>query len=533
MYRMLIVEDEEIEREGLRDLIDWPSMDIRVAGAVESGEEALAFVRSSPIDILFTDIKLNGISGLELSRELLAVNPDLKVIISSGFQDFEYAKTAVALSAYGYLSKPIQLDELTQVVHKVLNTCGKERSERMEKDKLKKLVAQNMPLLQNRFLMGLVQGSLSEQEIQEHLEYFGMDLHVGPYTIFLTDLDQYELQSKDQSREEKELFIAEITETLQAHSAPHISFHMQGTRFCTIFQAEMGDSPKETLEDFAAKLHKAVYTGCGQEATVGIGSTVSTLIGLKHTCKAAWDAVRNKIHLGGNQIIHYYDIRDVPNGAAGLETEEIEKRILSAIELCDGPSLDQGIELLFQVMAGQSTLADAYARNICITLLAKAAVLLLDRHESLDKIFGKENTLWDKLLRFDSLYDLKLYMHSTLHKILNHLSRRKERSNKRIIGQILSIIERDYGKNLTISDVAEEVYLSANYTGILFKKEMGQTFSDYLVRFRLEKAAQLLRGTHLKVYHIGSMVGYNNISYFCSAFKSAYGVTPSEYRERL
>jgi two-component system, response regulator YesN len=135
-------------------------------------------------------------------------------------------------------------------------------------------------------------------------------------------------------------------------------------------------------------------------------------------------------------------------------------------------------------------------------------------------------------MRFDNLFDIRQWFKNIFNSIIDYLSDRKEGNNKKIIKNILKTIEENYSKNLTISDIANEIYLSPNYVGIIFKKEMGESFTDFLVRVRLEKAKKMLKETPLKVYQIGGMVGYSNISYFCSIFKNSYGMSPSEYREK-
>lgn len=533
---MLIVEDEEIEREGLRDLFDWASMDIEVAGALESGEEAILFAASSKVDILFTDIKLTGMTGLDLAKRLSGLYPGLKVIISSGFRDFEYARTAVDIDAYGYLSKPIDMDELRKVVTKVLNTCKQEKSDLMEKERLKNLVSQSMPFLKSNFFNYLLHHGMDENTVSENLEYFGIHFPHGQFTVMVAEIDDFENCKASEGQDEAYIRTFEILENMNGYKSElsSVAFHISEGRFGIIINS--GDEKTKQMHEKAMKyadgLQKRINDSCSLNITIGIGRPVSRLGDVKGSYREACKAAEYKFFMGTNQIINYLDITGVTVEDNALDIDDITKKILSSMELCDRDSLNGSIGRLFDHLKSGGLNSNSYTRNVCINLLARTSILLMEMHESYDRIFGKETLIWEKITRFDNLFDIRQWMKNILNTVLDYLSERKEGNNKKIISEILKTIEENYSKNLTIMDISNEVYLSPNYISIIFKKEMGENFTDYLVRFRLEKARKMLRETSLKVYQIGSMVGYSNISYFCSVFKNFYGVSPGDYREK-
>ncbi len=540
MYRMLIVEDEEIEREGLRDLFDWEDMGIRVVGAVESGEDAIDFAGRNEFDILFTDIKLTGMTGLDLAGLLIKGNPSLKVVISSGYRDFEYARTAVDLDAYGYLSKPVEADELRKVMMKVLNTCRKEKSEHLEKERLKKLVNESMPFLKSNFFNYLIHHTPSDGTIAENLEYFHIPFLSGQFVALAAEIDDFDNRKADDGQDEAYITTFEVLECINSYTAdlPFEAFYVSEGRFCIIVNSreeklqEKARVLYETILSFAMGLQKKINEQCKIDVTIGIGRYTARLGDVKNSYREACKAVEYKFFMGSNQIINYLDITCDDKKDSLVDIDEIEKKILSGIELCDRDTLNESIDMLFYHLNSQNRYSNVYTRNVCINLLAKASILLMEMHESFDAIFGKETFVWEKITRFDNIFDLQQWFKNIFNAILEHLSERKEGHNKKIIKDILKIIEENYGKNLTIMDISNEVYLSPNYISIIFKKEIGESFTDFLVKFRLEKARKMLKDTSLKVYQIGSMVGYSNISYFCSIFKNYYGVSPGEYREK-
>ena len=536
MYRMLIVEDEEIEREGLRDLFDWKSMDIEVVAAVESGEDAIDFASENDFDILFTDIKLTGMTGLELAGTLLKRNQDLKVIISSGFRDFEYARTAVEVDAYGYLSKPIELDELRKVITKVLNSCRQENSERLEKERLKMLINQSMPFLKSNFFNYLLHNTPSDSVIAENLEYFNIPFTSGQYIALAAEIDDFENCKTEDNQDEAYVRTFEVLECINDYNAgpAFVAFYISEGRFCIIINTcvEKGKILYETILSYVTGLQKKINEICRLNITIGIGRSITRLADIKSSYREACKALEYKFFMGANQIINYLDITCDDKKDSTLDIEEIETKLLSSIELCNRDTLNESINLIFSHLNSRNQYSNAYIRNVCINLLAKTSILLMEMHESFDGIFGKETLVWEKITRFDNIFDIQQWFKNIFNVILDHLLERKEGNNKKIINDILKIIEENYGKNLTIMDISNEVYLSPNYISIIFKKEIGESFTDFLVKYRLEKARKMLKDTGLKVYQIGSMVGYSNISYFCSIFKNYYGVSPSEYREK-
>ncbi len=175
MYRLVIVEDEYIEREALSTLIDWSGMGFALTGCFESGEDALAFAQECPFDVLFTDIRLLGMSGLELARDILQIRPNVKVIINSGYSDFEYARKAIQLKAVSYLTKPLDLEELRSTLADTFSLLRSEDENRKSAEKLEVLVKTQLPQLRGNILERIDSGAVTGGEAAEALLAVGMD----------------------------------------------------------------------------------------------------------------------------------------------------------------------------------------------------------------------------------------------------------------------------------------------------------------------------------------------------------------------
>ena len=537
MYKLLIVEDEQIEREGLRDLIDWSKLGVEVAFVAESGEEALKITKDQKVDILLTDIKMNGISGLELAKKLLVENPNIKVIITSGYQSFEYAKTAIEVDAYGYLSKPIELDELEKVFTKVINMCKTESDNKTEKEKLRQLVEHSKPLLKEKFLNNLINGITNLDTLEEDLKFYNIDFGHGSMMVIVSEIDGFTAIKEEESLENVLLTVFQVLDCINTVKADDYSetFYMNDGRYCTIYSTFCKDT-KELYEKailFAGNIQLIVNDECQLKFTIGIGKWVDSLTKLQTSYKMACDAVKFKFFMGYNQVIHYKDTYFTSDSAEKFNLEVLEDRIISAVQLCDIDTLNQCLDEMFDVMKGDIVNTNSYVRTNCIMLIARISVILHEMHISYEKVFGKEHYIWDKLLKFDTIIDIEQWMKNILGGVIDYITQNQKSNNRKVINDILKIIEESYSTNITINDISKEIYLSINYISIIFKKEIGENFSEYLMKYRLEKAKQLLKETNMKVYQVGNMVGYNNVSHFCSIFKSLNGVSPSEYRDKI
>ncbi|HEY5562632.1 MAG TPA: response regulator [Clostridiaceae bacterium] len=536
MYRLLIVEDEEIEREGLRNLIDWDSLGIIVIGAVESGEEALEYIVNDKVDILLTDIKLIGISGIDLAQKVSAIKSNIKILIVSCMEDFDYAKKAIELGTYAYISKPIDTDELKHAITKVTDVFANEENELMQIKRLEKIVEKSIPLLKSYFLNNLIVGNLNEKEVRENLEYFNIKVSDGTFLILITDIESFENIMENKGIGERNLTIVKVLECINSikTNLNTISFHVSSGMVCSIL------NPKDNREDFydesirfAEDIQQNENRLCNIKVTIGIGKKVNLLSDINVSYNSAINAINFKFFMGSNQIISYKDT-NIQHSKKNIEDiYSIENTILSSIQLCNKVNLEIYINKFFTELEHYALISDVYMRNLCISLLSKCSVMLIDMHENYDEINGDEFLIWDKLFKCNNINDLRVLINNLFNELIDYLLTKRDGCNKKVVGNILKIVKDRYNMKLTLSDISKEINYSTNYISIIFKKETGKNFTDYLIKFRMEKAKKMLKDTDLKVYEIGNTVGYRNISYFCNIFKDLYGVSPNEYKEKI
>ncbi|MFH2116401.1 MAG: response regulator, partial [Spirochaetota bacterium] len=179
LYSFVLVDDEPEIREGIRDTIPWEELGFRFAGACANGSEALELAERTPPDVLMTDINMPFMDGLALSERLGSVAPATKIIIISGFDDFEYARRALKLQVYDYIVKPITPGEFKDALRKIRQTLDDERAARHDLERIRKQLDDSLPLMRERFLNALVQGRVKSDAVAERLEYFDLPIPVA------------------------------------------------------------------------------------------------------------------------------------------------------------------------------------------------------------------------------------------------------------------------------------------------------------------------------------------------------------------
>lgn len=533
MYKLLIVEDEFIEREALAEFIDWPALGVELAGTAESAEEAINLSMSNYFDILLTDIRLLGSSGLDLARKLLQNHPRLRVIINSGYSDFEYARQALEMHACSFITKPIDLGELKAVITRVVKELDEEREQAKSSERLTSLVQENMPLIRRHFFERLVSGSLSDAEIIKSLEYFGMDAVQGRFMMLLAELDGFDRQSISLDWEGLHMVLEAVREAvLDLKIEGLIDFYyIDRGRFVAIICLNSNEQKNESrhLFSIAERIRNEAGVNCGGSVTVGIGCIVNRIRDLKHSFKSAAMALAYKFVAGQGQVISYADAALMEFESGQVDMTAIEEALVLAVEMANASDARNHVDKLFN-SAKRRNWDVPRVHAACIHLLSRILMLLHDLGEPDDKVF-EGGAIWGRLLECRTIPDMRTLMNKSVTDAADQLMERRTNADRNIVRHIMDYIDKNLESRITAADLADEFYYSPNYIGVVFKKDTGKTLTDHLKDVRLDRARELLKNPANRIGEVAIKVGYPNVSYFCSLFKKKYGVNPSEYKE--
>ncbi len=527
MYKIFIVEDEIVVREGIRDNIDWESTDFIMAGEAPDGEMALPLIQEIKPDILITDIKMPFMDGLELCRIVRKSMPWIKIVIISGHDEFNYAKEAISIGVTEYMLKPVSSVELLKQLNKVAIKIENEKEEKANIEKIKNQLNSNRESIKEKFLNEVSLGIITTKEALEKASYFNIDL-VSRY--YLVEIIEIEKSENIKYFNQEELLEIDIIISNYIEKNPEIiRFKRNLEEFVLIIKGESEKDLEEISYRTAQSIKYEVERTTECILSIGIGSVQERVHGIAYSFKDASTANRQKILLGKGKIIDINDIK--------IDKEESRLLDISKISITDflkvgskqsiNGFLDEYIKCL-NTTGLKSIMYIHYAfLNIVLNTVKFIENLEGDNKKVIEEISNSENTL----LGIVSINQFKEQAFNILSKAFDYRDNIVESKYLNVIAMAKKYINENYSdSSMSLNSVAAFVNISPSHFSTIFSQETGETFIEYLTKTRINKAMELLKTTSQKTFEISYAVGYNDPHYFSHLFKKVTGRTPREFR---
>ncbi|GAB6989253.1 response regulator [Paenibacillus pini] len=529
MYKVMIVDDEMLARVGIKSLIRWEDNGFIVAGEAENGKKAYEWLIENPVDIVITDIKMPIMNGIELICNVREIHPEIKFIVLSSFDDYEYVREALKNGAEDYFIKlQMEPDKLLDQLKKIAEKLDHENVEKKQTSENNRIRNKELVLLREKLLKDLAYGWIhTESEYLQRTREAELDLPTGfkISLMFHTDgMEVYERYGDD----EVHLLNYAILNILNEISSEYknsfpVSTHPK--EFLVLYFVNPNLDIEQTLEQayhLADTMKFALKKYLNFSVSIAVSEPVQTFLDIKHSYKQATEALSLRYAYSDGSTISYRDIKSLNRT---LESTEITKEIRN-LELSLNRYEDNNV---IKVMGNIRRLLgnlNVHSLDSLKVYCAPIAFLLASR-------WGEDASVWmDTHLKLMDKCNTKSDMMKWLERLqeawvegTGSLS-----DNSRLINSAMRFIIRNYSNSVTLESVAEFLQLSPSYLSNLFKKETGQNFIDYLTNIRIEQSKKLLRTTELKIYEIGHMVGYENEHYFSRVFKKVVGCSPFHYK---
>ncbi|AZK46620.1 response regulator [Paenibacillus lentus] len=516
---VLLVDDETIDLEWLRRRVLASELDIHVAGTANSGFLALKVLEEQRVDLILSDIRMPIMTGTEFARKAKAINPEVKVVFISGHEDFNYAKEAIEINACDYLLKPVEDKELYAMLKKICEEVEKEKEQARTFSETLSLVSEE--LLLRWFEHG--DSGYAESYLRSILDPLLLDGTAAA----LVEIDDLEWKLQDVSEEVRRTEIRAIVENIKTLA----------------MDTELGSLiiPRQTRliilssiaeELFLKRLTELIYEVAqttDYTVTIGVGKYANDAQGLYESFQQAQAALSAKWLLGKNRLL-----RDTTEpstqGAPWTSIDDTVSVMLGAIMDYDLVIIDDCLlDLLYKDMPYASK-KGVYELIIRITSSLHAE--LLQRNENLYELLEWELHQPDVLFQFETVHDVHSWLRRRFFELSEKLYVKRQRQKRKLIDEIMSYVEEQLEKKITLKEVASHFDFTPNYLGHLFKEETGMLFSEYLNERKMERTCELLRDPTLRVYEVAEIMGYKNIIYFNRQFKASLGMTPGEYRKQ-
>jgi len=516
VYNVLLVDDERIIREGLARKVPWSRYGLTLCEQAADGEEGLGKIRSGDIHLVITDIKMPGIDGLELIRRARQIKPDVRFIVLSGYDEFEFAQTAMQYGVRHYLLKPTKMQEIDKILREVCADLSRQEEERGFVEKIKQTMERNLPLIKEQFFRDLIMHKMyTSREMSSYLSFFGISNEsVRSVTLLVF------APAGEQSFER--LLTLQLISQRCLESA--------GLILTTIIKEALvvvvGDTETEELLKRIEEIKSRFRRFDSRPVTVAVSGRAA-LDAIHTLYKEARNLLKHSFYYGEDSVITRQEaLEGIGSYNRGDLHYYIEEACL-AIQCGNDQDFRKAMGCFWSELKTQK-LPRRSIRDAVIDLLLSAA-----RYDDYERV----NYYIDYIKRIaetDTLEELEKMIDKCCGAVVRwnfeQFSSRKSRLVEKLKSETRENVARP---ELTLKWLAQTlVYANVDYLSKLFKRETGETFKHYLTSLRVEEAKNLLqRSPGIPVAEVARRAGFGeNARYFCTVFRKCVGQPPAEYR---
>lgn len=539
MLRTFLAEDEIVVRENIKKMVPWEQYGFELVGEASDGEMALPLIRKLKPDLLITDIKMPFMDGLTLCRMVRKELPHIKIVILSGYDDFNYAKEAINIGVEDYLLKPITKNAFLERLREIRSRYEHEKSQKEYYEQFHREIQEYEKNSSRDFFEGLISGTMDAGEIYGRADKLGLDIVSEAYNILLFTLDSGNApvgQSETYSEWE-----AQAREKIEALFVDHpyaLLFRSNIFSYGVLVK-EQRDRPGENTQVCVDSIRAILEDSPrSQEWFIAAGEPVERLSNVKQSYHTALKTFARR-YLYDGHILAYSELN---TGESGKENGEkyLKKVDVNALDpviiqkfLSSGLLEETGsfIRDYFRAI-GREPMASMVFRSYVI-LNVRFSVLSFLKKLGYDTKLFEEGDTEDALEKGGKSMEAAMdYAEDMLRRAISIRDENSGNKNRSILESSIGYIRDHYmDENMSLNTVAQVANISANHFSAMFSQNVGQTFIEYLTFIRMEHAKELLRCTGKRSSEIAEEVGYKDAHYFSYLFKKTQGMTPSDYRK--
>ncbi|MBD2870863.1 response regulator [Paenibacillus arenilitoris] len=541
MYKVLLVDDEADVRDGLVHEIDWEACGFAVAGTAENGKEAMELAERLEPDVVITDISMPFTDGLQLSEWLRVHCPLAKIVILTGYDEFDYARQAIRLSVDEYLLKPFSSDSFTELLLKIKGKIEAEVAEREDVRQLKEHYRTSLPLLRETFLASLLTRKLPRSKIEEKAKNYGLRLFGARYAVAVIALHppdedgdagaEHSLRNSGDLDLMLHAMLNIAKELWEQQNLGSAFIHQDGIALLAVDEHGREEAWLRGMQETLETILKSIVHYLKLPVTIGVGSIVGDLADVKDSFGDALAALDYRLVLGSGKVIFIHDVEDRSLGK--LRFDELkEQALVRSLKVGTAEELGEAVDAVFCELRQSSY---AYSDMQVYLLEAVTAVMRTakDADINLDELYGTGFQPHAEIFKFSGLQEAQRWFLEFCLRVMKHISSKRQHAYKDIVEKAIRYTKEHYGDpDISIQKLCARLHISTGYFSGVFKKEVKMTFVQYLLHIRMEAAMELLRTTELKAFEIAERVGFADPNYFSFSFKKQVGVSPKEYRSR-
>ncbi|MCB7318341.1 response regulator [Lacrimispora sp. 210928-DFI.3.58] len=531
MIKLMIVDDEPVIRKGIVTVVDWKALDIQVVAEAANGRDGLSRALLEKPDIVITDIKMPIMDGITFSSELRKKLPKVRIVFLTGYSDFEYSRHAIRIGAEDYLLKPVNTGELIELMERLKQEIVRENTHRQSRSRENVILKESQPLMRKRLLKQLFEGQVGLEEFCGKAVPLNLPTEGPEFVIIIAGIDYY-YQMKANGEKETGLLkyaLSNIGEELLGKVGTARACEDQESQI--LFLLNTKASIKEIVRS-CREIQFNMRKFYGLSVSLGIGQKVSELQGLAGSYKQAVEAIESKIKEGSSQIIIHQEDQEQRMESPLFLTADEEKSIQEALALLNRSRCYDLIEEAFEKYVRDQHVKRQQVERLCMYLILIAVRELERLSLSAGEILGADLHYEREMNRYETAEEMELWIKGIYDKCIDGINDCRGNKYKSIVANGIEYMKEHYRDNILVADVAQAVYVTPNYFSKIFKEETGQSFTDWMNHYRIEKAKKRMeQEPETKIYTIAEESGFKDYKYFAFIFKKITGYTPTSYRD--
>ena len=538
MLKTFLAEDEIVVRENIKKMVPWEQYGFELVGEASDGEMALPLIKKLKPDLLITDIKMPFMDGLTLCKVVKKELPDIKIVILSGYDDFNYAKEAIGIGVEDYLLKPITKNAFLERLCEIRSRYEHEKSQREYYEQFHREMQEYEQNSSRDFFEGLISGTMDMGEMYERADKLGLDIVAEAYNILIFTLESENAAAgQSETYSEWEARAREKIEGLFADHSYAMLFRNNVFSYGVLVK-EQKDNPGKNTRDCVESIREILSDApAGQPWFIAAGEPVERLSNMKHSYNTAAQTYARR-YLYDGHILYYRDLKEeelAKDDGRYLKKVDINAMDPAIIQKFLGSGLKEEtgnfVRDYFHAI-GKEPMTSMVFRSYVILNVCFSVLSFLNRMGYCASALEESDTE-DALEQGGASMEAAMaYAEKILQKAIEIRDENSGNKNRDILEHSIEYIKTHYmDENMSLNAVAQVANISANHFSALFSQNIGQTFIEYLTGIRMEHAKELLRCTGKRASEIALEVGYKDSHYFSYLFKKTQGMTPSDYRK--
>jgi two-component system, response regulator YesN len=522
MYNVLIVDDEPAVLQGMANIIDWESLDLKIAGFAQCGTEALELILKEDIQILITDIKMPYMDGLELIKKIRQDGKNIKCIILSGFDDFLYVKEAAKLGIENYLLKPLSEVELVSTLQTTLQKIHKEHF-------MQSGVREGLNILKNNILQRWVTNNIDQNELRERAALLNIDLKCRKYHIVIIK-DITHAADSDHSVQKwnaSQKSVMNALETMLSGCPCFIFMDMDEDFVILVLNTNEQQDFSISGTDLPGCIRE-LHTKFRIDTYITIGRDVHSYQDVPLSYNSAKSLQEYRLIQHSGNVISFGDIQNSIEDSEHTYQHNFND-LASAVIHKNTEEAFLWIDTAYGQLLNAYHIKPSTVRNFTV----EALFTIINAVKAVGMDLGgytENKDLYKSITSLSSLFELATWLKTIVQEIIEQLQT-YESNESGLFDRMLAYIHSNFTKDLNLKTIANEFHSNPAYLGQLFKKETGQSFTSYLNNIRVQKAKELLVSSKLKINEVSEKVGYFNVNYFYTIFKKLTGFSVMEFKE--